>query len=117
QKLDIYYNAWTDLSFDQNDQQPVSDTLPIEENLPTEQEALQSISIQSYKTKDTDDTQDPWEIIEETVIASGQALEYDKLSDIWDPDSFDEESLYPIPRRNREPSTYHIKDLINIRLK
>ncbi|CAG8838255.1 9566_t:CDS:1, partial [Racocetra persica] len=45
--------------FDQNDQQPVPDTLPIEEDLPTEQEALQSISIQSYKTEDTDDTQDP----------------------------------------------------------
>ena len=68
QKLDIYYNPWTD-DFDQNNQQSVSDTLPIEENLPTE---------------------DPWEMFEETVIDSGQALGYnpdDGLSDKWELDS------------------------------
>ncbi|CAG8812627.1 28874_t:CDS:1, partial [Racocetra persica] len=58
QELDIYYNSWTDLSFDQNDQQPVPDTLSIEEDLPTEQETLQSISIQSYNIEDTENTQD-----------------------------------------------------------
>ncbi|CAG8827111.1 18278_t:CDS:1, partial [Racocetra persica] len=56
-------------------------------------------------------------IIEETVIASGQAPGYDELSDVWDPDFSDEKSLYPISRRNRKPPTYYIKDLINIRLK
>ncbi|CAG8499789.1 19734_t:CDS:1, partial [Racocetra persica] len=83
-------------------------------DLPIEQEVLQSISSQSYNIEDIKDL---WEIIEETVIASGQALGYDELSDIWDFNFSDEESFYPIPRRNRESPTYHIKDLINIRLK
>ncbi|CAG8741453.1 6001_t:CDS:1, partial [Racocetra fulgida] len=115
----IYYNPWTDLDFDQIDQKPIPDVLPIEENLPTEQEALQSIFISSDNTEDIDDNQDLWEIVEETIIASGQAQEYNldnKLSDKWNLDSSDEESLYPIPRRNKEPPTYHIKDLIDIRL-
>ncbi|RIB17540.1 hypothetical protein C2G38_2187030 [Gigaspora rosea] len=75
----------------------LSDTSPMEENLPTE---------------------DPWEIFEETVIDSGQALEYnpdDGLSDNWELDS-DEESLFPVISKNKEPSTYHIKDLIDARL-
>ncbi|CAG8787783.1 8165_t:CDS:1, partial [Racocetra fulgida] len=58
-------------------------------------------------------------IVEETVIVSGQAPGYNfdnKLSNKWNLDSSDEESLYPIPKRNKEPSTYHIKDLIDIRL-
>ena len=62
----------------------MSDTLPIEENLPTE---------------------DPWEMFEETVIDSGQALGYnpdDGLSDKWELDS-DEESLFPVISRNKEP--------------
>ena len=70
QELDIYYNPWTNLDFDQNDQQPVPDTLPIEETLPTEQEALQSIPTQPDDIEDMDDTQDPWEIFEETIITS-----------------------------------------------
>ncbi|CAG8510574.1 22030_t:CDS:2 [Gigaspora rosea] len=72
-------------------------TLPIKENLPTE---------------------DPWKIFEETVIDSGQALGYnpnDGLSDKWELDS-DEESLYLVISRNKEPPTYHIKDLIDTRL-
>ncbi|RIB14814.1 hypothetical protein C2G38_2193972 [Gigaspora rosea] len=95
--MNIYYNPWTDLDVDQNKQQSVSDTLPIEENLPTE---------------------DPWEIFEETVIDSGQAPGYNPdngLSDKWELDS-DEESLYPVISRNKEPPTYHIKDLIDARL-
>ncbi|CAG8761946.1 11372_t:CDS:1, partial [Racocetra fulgida] len=44
--------------FDQIDLQPIPDTLPIEENLPTEQEALQSIFIQPDNTENIDDTQD-----------------------------------------------------------
>ncbi|CAG8732960.1 7350_t:CDS:2, partial [Racocetra fulgida] len=67
----IYYNPWTDLDFDQIDQKPIPNVLPIEENLPTEQEALQSIFTQPDNTEDIDDSQDPWEIVEETVIASG----------------------------------------------
>ncbi|CAG8793788.1 26386_t:CDS:2, partial [Racocetra persica] len=58
------------IDFDQNNQQSVSNTLSIEEDLLTEQEALQSISIQSYNIENTEDTKDLWEIIEETVIAS-----------------------------------------------
>ncbi|CAG8769252.1 3122_t:CDS:1, partial [Racocetra fulgida] len=115
----IYYNPWTDLDFDQIDQKPIPDVLPIEENLPTEQEALQSIFIPSDNTEDIDDNQDPWEIDKESVIASGQAPRYnldDELSDKWNLDSSDEESLYSIPRRNKEPPTYYIKDLIDIRL-
>ncbi|CAG8810841.1 7175_t:CDS:1, partial [Racocetra fulgida] len=45
--------------FDQIDQKPIPDTLPIEENLPTEQEALQSIFTQPDNTEDMDDSQDP----------------------------------------------------------
>ncbi|CAG8724740.1 6265_t:CDS:2 [Gigaspora rosea] len=95
--MDIYYNPWTDLDVDQNNQQSVSDTLLIEENIPTE---------------------DPWEIFEETVIDSGQAIGYnpnDGLSDKWEFDS-NKESLYPVISRNKEPPTYHIKDLIDARL-
>ena len=83
QKLNIYYNPWTD-DFDQNNQQFVSDTLPIEENLPTEPEVLQSELPQPYNVENIDNIQDPWEIFEETVIDSGQALGYnpdDGLSD------------------------------------
>ncbi|CAG8458251.1 6928_t:CDS:2 [Gigaspora margarita] len=49
--------------------------------------------------------QDPWEIFEETVINSGQALGYnpdDGLSDKWELDS-DKESLYPIICKNNLP--------------
>ena len=116
--MDIYYNPWTDLDFDQNNQQPVPSTLPIEENLPTEQEALQLASLQHHDVENIDDNQDPWEIFEETVIDSGQAIGYnpdDGLSDKWELDS-DEESLFPVISRNKEPPTYHIKDLINARL-
>jgi hypothetical protein len=35
ENLDLYYNPWTDLNFDQNNQQPVPDILSIEEDLLT----------------------------------------------------------------------------------
>ena len=76
ENLDLYYNPWTDLNFDQNNQQPVPDTLPTEEDLLTEQEALQLTSLQNSNTEDMDSTQDPWEIFEETTIISGQAIGY-----------------------------------------
>ncbi|CAG8812040.1 44708_t:CDS:2, partial [Gigaspora margarita] len=106
QKSDIYYNPWAD-NFDQKNQQSVLNALPIEE-IPIEPEA---------DTKNIENTQDPWEIFEETIVASGQALEYPNngLSDKWELNS-DEESLYLISGRSKEPPTYHIKDLINIRL-
>ena len=63
-KLDLYYNFWSDLNFDQNDLQPVPDTLPVEKELPTEQEALQLTSTQHYNAKDIDDIQYLWEIFE-----------------------------------------------------
>ena len=115
--MDIYYNPWTD-DFDQNNQQSVSDTLPIEENLPTKPEVLQPELPQPYNVENIDNIQDPWEIFEKTVIDSGQALGYnpdDGLSDKWELDS-DEESLFPVISKNKEPPTYHIKDLINARL-
>ncbi|CAG8687814.1 6414_t:CDS:1, partial [Racocetra fulgida] len=80
----IYYNSWTDLNFDQINQKPIPDVLPIEENLPTEQEVLQFIFILSDNTEDIDDSQDPWEIIKEIVIASGQALGYDLDNELSD---------------------------------
>ncbi|CAG8698464.1 5687_t:CDS:1, partial [Gigaspora rosea] len=58
QKLDIYYNPWTDLNFDQNNQQFVSDTLLIEENLLTEQEVLQLEYLQPHNAKNINNTQD-----------------------------------------------------------
>ncbi|CAG8690751.1 11090_t:CDS:2, partial [Gigaspora rosea] len=57
-------------------------------------------------------------IFEETVIDSGQAIGYNPDNghpDKWDLDS-DEESFYPVISRNKEPPTYHIKDLIDARL-
>ena len=56
-KLDLNYNLWIDLNFDQNDLQPVSDTLLIEKELPTEQEALQLASTQYYNAKYMNNTQ------------------------------------------------------------
>jgi hypothetical protein len=47
---DIYYNPWADLDFDQNNQLSVPDTLPNEESLPTEEEALQ-LAITTKKNK------------------------------------------------------------------
>ncbi|CAG8842127.1 771_t:CDS:2, partial [Gigaspora margarita] len=65
---------------------------------------------QSQNAKNIDNTQDPCEIFEETVIDSGPALEYNlKLNS-------NEESFYPIINRNKEPSTYYIKDLIDAKL-
>src|SRR5260364_223072 len=115
QKSDIYYNPWTD-DFDQKNQQSVLNALPIEE-IPIEPEAVQLEPLQPQDTENIENTQDPWEIFEETIVASGQALGYpdDGLSDKWELDS-DEECLYLISSRSKEPPTYHIKDLINIRL-
>ncbi|RIB28671.1 hypothetical protein C2G38_2157254 [Gigaspora rosea] len=76
----------------------MSDTLPIEENLPTEQEVVQLELLQLHDAENIDNTQGPWEIFEETVVDSGQALGYnpdDGLSDKWELDS-DEESFYPV---------------------
>ena len=56
EKLDIYYNFRTDLSFDQNDQQHESNTSSIEESLPIIQEALQLVPLQHYNTTDIDNT-------------------------------------------------------------
>ncbi|CAG8814304.1 13436_t:CDS:1, partial [Gigaspora margarita] len=91
-------------------------TLSIKE-ITIKPEAIQLELLQPQDTENIEDTQDPWEIFEENVVASGQALGYpnDGLSDKWELDS-DEESLYPISSRNKEPSTYHIKDLIDARL-
>ncbi|RIB07636.1 hypothetical protein C2G38_2113223 [Gigaspora rosea] len=118
QKMDIYYNPWTDLDVDQNNQHSVADTSPIEENLPIEPEAVQFEPPQPHGTENIENTQDPWEIFEETIVASGRAIGYnpdDGLSDKWELDS-DEESLYPVISKNKEPPTYHIKDLIDTRL-
>src|SRR5260363_277666 len=112
---DIYYNPWIDHDFDQNNQQSKLDALPINE-IPIEPEAVQPELLQPQGTENIEDTQDPWEIFEENVVASGQALGYpnDGLSDKWELDS-NEESLYQISS-NKEPPTYHIKDLIDARL-
>jgi hypothetical protein len=121
ENLDLYYNPWTDLNFDQNNQQPVPDTLPIEEDLLTEQEALQLISLQNNNTEDMDSTQDPWEIFEETTIISGQAIGYncDEKSDNCIIDTFytsDEETIYTPTTKNQRSSIYTINDLIQTRL-
>ncbi|CAG8830146.1 29270_t:CDS:1 [Gigaspora margarita] len=115
QMSDIYYNPWIDFDFDHNNQQSELDALSIKE-IPIEPEAVQFELLQPQDTKNIEDTQDSWEIFEENVVASGQALGYpnDGLSDKWELES-DEESLYPISR-NKEPPTYYIKDLINTRL-
>ncbi|CAG8834246.1 45962_t:CDS:1 [Gigaspora margarita] len=116
QMSDIYYNPWTDLDYDQNNQQSKLDALSIKE-IPIEPEAIQLELLQPQGTKNIENTQDPWKIFEETIVVSSQALGYpnDGLSDKWKLDS-DEESLYPIISRNKEPPTYHIKDLIDARL-
>src|SRR5260363_107244 len=115
QKSDIYYNPWTD-DFDQKNQQSILNALPIEE-IPIEPEAVQLEPLQPQDTENIENTQDPWEIFEETIVASGQALGYpdDGLLDKWELDS-NEESLYLISGRSKKPPTCHIKDLINIRL-
>ncbi|CAG8818286.1 36717_t:CDS:1, partial [Gigaspora margarita] len=48
-----------------------------------EPEAVQLELLQPQGTENIENTQDPWEIFEETVVASGQALGYpnDGLSD------------------------------------
>ena len=56
-KLNLYYNFWSDLNFDQNDIQLVPGTLPVEKELPTEQKALQLVSTQYYNAKDMDNIQ------------------------------------------------------------
>ncbi|CAG8837083.1 39347_t:CDS:2, partial [Gigaspora margarita] len=56
QKSDIYYNPWTDLDFDQNNQQSKLDALPIKE-IPIEPKAVQLELLQPQ-------------------VASGQALGY-----------------------------------------
>ena len=68
---DIFYNPWSDDDFDQNDQQPVPDVLPIEEYLPTEQEALQLMCSQYDDVEEYISEQDSYELIEETVIDFG----------------------------------------------
>src|ERR1043165_748661 len=121
ENLDLYYNPWTDLNFDQNNQQPVSDTLSIEENLLTEQEALQLALLQNNNIEDMDSTQDPWEIFEETTIISGQVIGYncDEKSDTCNIDTFyisDEKTIYTPTTKNQRSSIYTINDLIQIRL-
>ncbi|CAG8848901.1 33790_t:CDS:1, partial [Gigaspora margarita] len=116
QMSDIYYNPCTDLDYNQNNQQSKLNALPIKE-IPIEPEAVQLELLQPQGTKNIENTQDLWESFEETIVVSGQALGYsnDRLSDKWELDS-DEESLYPIISRNKEPPTYYIKDLIDARL-
>jgi hypothetical protein len=121
ENLDLYYNPWTDLNFDQNNQQSVPDILPIEEDLLTEQEALQLTSLQNNNTEDMNSTQDPWEIFEETTIISGQAIGYncDEESDTCRIDTFytsDEETIYTPIAKNQRSSIYTINDLIQTRL-
>ncbi|CAG8834034.1 40514_t:CDS:2, partial [Gigaspora margarita] len=72
---DIYYNPWIDLNFDQNNQQSELDALPIKE-IPIEPEAVQLELLQPQDTENIEDTQDPWEIFEENIVASGQAQGY-----------------------------------------
>jgi hypothetical protein len=75
---DIYYNPWANFYFDQNDQQPIPDTLPIEETLPTELEALKLACTEHDESENMNSTQDLWEILEETeiVVLSGQVNIY-----------------------------------------
>ncbi|CAG8524427.1 9305_t:CDS:2 [Dentiscutata heterogama] len=91
------------------------------ENLPTEQEALQLASLQHYDVEDMDDNQDPWEIFEETVIASRQAIGYDcdENFDVYKNNNFytsDEETIYTSTTRNKRVSVYTVNDLIQTRL-
>ncbi|CAG8795401.1 11951_t:CDS:1, partial [Gigaspora margarita] len=75
QKLDNYYNPWTDFDFDQNNQQSELDALLIKE-IPIEPEAVQLELLQPQGTKNIENTQDPWEIFKENIVASGQVLGY-----------------------------------------
>ncbi|CAG8845885.1 34310_t:CDS:2, partial [Gigaspora margarita] len=73
--------------------------------IPIEPEAVQLELLQPEDIENIEDTQDPWKSFEENVVASDKG-ELDS----------DEESLYPIISRNKEPSTYYIKDLFDARL-
>jgi len=117
EKLDLYYNPWTDLSFDQNNQSPIPDTLPAEEELPTEQEALQFALTQSYNNEDMDSNQDPWETYEEIEIASGFAIGYnhDERSDIWS--LADKTTINSTISKSKRSLYYTFDDLIHKRLK
>ncbi|CAG8851456.1 12413_t:CDS:1, partial [Gigaspora margarita] len=85
--------------------------------IPIEPEAVQLELLQPQGTENIEYIQDPWEIFEKTIVASSQALGYsnNELLDKWELD-FNKESMYPIISRNKKPSTYHIKDLIDARL-
>ncbi len=116
---DIFYNPWSDDDFDQNDQQSVPDVLPIEEYLPTEQEALQLMCSQYDDVEEYISEQDSYELIEETVIDFGQAPGYDldyELSDKSEYESFGEIISYPTMKRRKRQRKYLSNNQIERRL-
>jgi hypothetical protein len=116
---DIFYNPWSDDDFDQNYQISVPDVLPMEEYLPTEREALQSMCSQHDDIEEYNSEQDPWELYEETVIAYGQAPGYDldhELSNKSKYESSGEIISYSTTKRKKRQKRYLSNNLIERKL-
>jgi hypothetical protein len=120
---DIYYNPWADLDLNQDNQQSIPDTLPMEEELPTEKEAFQLALIQYHNAKDVNSSQEIREVFEETestIISEqidifnnsstiGEFLNLGKHKNYQNLSNKENSSLTTMKKRRKRKSLYDIQ--------